>query len=190
MPITSESVIMIAAFLLVGVETGGQIEKITRTFGVDWPHLIAQIISFCIVCAVLYRFAYGPILKMLEERRQQIALGLANADKIKAELARTEAQRQEVMMQANVQATRLIEEARAAAAQVQEQETRKAIAAAEQIIVKSREAAAQDYARMLADLKREVGRLVVQTTASVTGKILTTEDQRRLSEETTKRLTV
>ena len=155
----------------------------------DWPHLVAQIISFCIVSAVLYRFAYRPILKMLEERRRQIELGLANAEKIKAELARTEAMRQEVMVQANTQATRLIEEARAAAARVQQQETQKAIAAAEQIIVKSREAAAQDYAHMLAELKREVGRLVVQTTASVTGKILTLEDQRRLAEEAAKQLT-
>src|SRR6266481_5295238 len=161
-----------------------QIEQVARTFGVDWPHLIAQIFSFSIVCALLYKFAYKRVLTILEERRQRIAEGLANAEKIKAELARAEAQRQEVLTQANAQATKLIEEARAAAARVQEQETQKAIAAAEQIISKAREAAAQDHARMLAELKREVGRLVVQTTATVTGKILTPEDQRRLAEET------
>jgi len=175
--------------LLLGVEPGGQVEKIARTFGVDWSHLAAQIISFCIVCALLYRFAYRPILKVLDERRRQIALGQANAEKIKAELAKTEAQRQEVMMQANAQATRLIEEARAAAAQVEKQETQMALAAAERIIVKSREAAAQDYARMFAELKREMGRLIVRTSAAVTGKILTPEDQRRLAEETAKQLT-
>ena len=70
------------------------------------------------------------------------------------------------------------------AARVQEQETQKAIAAAEQIIVKAAKPPPQDHARMLAELKREVGRLVVQTTATVTGKILTPEDQRRLAEET------
>jgi len=181
---------MNALCLLAQVTSAGRPERIVTIFGVDWPHLIAQIISFCIVCAVLYRFAYRPILKMLEERRQLIARGLENSEKIKAELAKTEAQRHEVMIQANAQATRLIDEARLAAVRLQEAETAKAIAAAEQIIVKAREAAAQDYARMLADLKHEVGRLVVQTTASVTGKILTSEDQRRLSEETAKRLTV
>jgi F-type H+-transporting ATPase subunit b len=165
-------------------------ERIVTTFGVDGPHLIAQIISFCIVCFVLYRFAYRPILKMLEERRQQIAQGIANAEQIKAELSKTEAQRKEVMMQANAQATKFIEEARAVAARLQEQEAQKAIATAEQILAKAREAAAQDYERMLADLKREVGRLVVQTTAMVTGKILTPEDQKRLAEETEKQLTV
>ena len=172
--------------LLAQAGGGGPVQEIARTFGVDWSHLGAQIISFCIVCALLYKFAYKRVLAMLEERRQEIAEGLANAEKIKAELARTEAQRQEVMAQVNAQATKMIEEARAAAASVQERETQKAIAAAEQIVVKAREAASQDHLRMLSELKREVGRLVVQTTAAVTGKVLTPEDQRRLAEEAAK----
>ena len=179
---------MMALLLLTSPAAGGQIEEIANTFGVDWPHFLAQVVSFAIVCVLLHRFAYKSILGMLEERRQQIAQGMANADQIKAELARTEAQRHEVIEQANGQATRLIEEARAAAARVQQEETQKAIAAAEQIIARAREATLQDHARMLAELKREVGRLVVQTTGAVTGKILTSEDQRRLAEETAKRL--
>ena len=177
---------MNALALLAEANSEGAVQEIARTFGVDWPHLVAQIISFGIVCVILYKFAYQRVLTMLEERRQRIAEGLANAEKIKAELSRTEAQRQEVIAQANTQATKLIEEARAAAARVQEVETQKAIATAEQIIAKAREAAAQDHARMLTELKREVGRLVVQTTSTVTGKILTQEDQRRLAEETAK----
>jgi F-type H+-transporting ATPase subunit b len=163
-------------------------EQTAQTFGVDWSHFISQVISFVIVAVLLQRFAYKPILQVLEQRRQRIAEGLANADRIKAELAKTEAARQEVLNQANIQANRLIEEARAAAARVQEQETQKAITAAEQIIAKAREAAAQDHARMLAELKREVGHLVVATTARVTGKILTPQDQQRLTEETTRQL--
>jgi len=180
------NVFLLAAQVAVNTERP---ERIVTTFGVDWPHLLAQVASFCIVCFILYRFAYRPILKMLEARRQQIAQGLANAEQIKAELARTEVQRQEVMAQANAEATKFIEEARAAASRLQERETQKAIAVAEQILAKAREAAAQDYARMLAELKKEVGRLVVQTTATVVGKILTPEDQRRLAEETVKELT-
>jgi F-type H+-transporting ATPase subunit b len=167
---------------------GGQVEQIARTFGVNWPQLGAQIISFGIVCALLYRFAYRRVLAMLEERRQQIAQGLANAAQIKAELARTEAQRQEVIAQANAQATQLIEEARAAAARLRQEETQRATAAAEEIVTRAREATKRDHARMLAELKREVGRLVVQTTAAVAGRVLTVEDQVRLAEETARRL--
>src|SRR5258708_15233013 len=120
-----------------------------KEFGVDWPHFIAQVISFCIVAFLLHRFAYKRVVDMLEERRARIAEGLANAEKIKAELARAEAQRQEVLTQANAQATKLIEEARAAAARVQDQETQKAISAAEQNITKAREAPAPEQAPML-----------------------------------------
>ena len=165
-----------------------QAQAVAATFGVDWPHLFAQIVSFCIVCFILYRFAYRPVLTMLEVRRQQIALGVANEERIKAELARTEAQRQEVMAQANAQATKFIEEARAAAARLHEQESQKAVAAAEEVLVKARDAAARDHETMLSELKREVGRLVVETTAAVTGKILTPADQRRLVEETAKQV--
>jgi F-type H+-transporting ATPase subunit b len=149
---------------------------------------VAQVISFSIVAFLLARFAYKPILSILAERRRQIADGLANAEKIKQELARTEEMRREVLDKANAQATALIQEARAAAARVQEQETQKAVAQAEQIITKAREATTLEHARMLTDLKREVGRLVVRTTGVVTGKILTADDQSRLAEETQRQL--
>ena len=163
-------------------------KEISRTFGLDFPHFIAQVVSFLIVAGLLAKFAYGPILKVLEERRHRIADGLANADKIKAELARTEASRLEILNKANTQANKLIEEARTAAARVLEQETQKAIATAEQIISKAKEAAAADRSKMLSELRREVGNLVVDTTAKVTGKILTADDQKRLATETTQQL--
>src|SRR5215472_7299614 len=168
---------MSALAVLTALNSGGQAEEIARTFGVDWPHLVAQMISFGIVCFLLHRFAYKRVLAMLDDRRKRIEQGLANTEKIKAELAESEAHRQEVLQQANAQAKRLIEEARAAAARVQADESRKAIAAAE-----------QDYARMLAQLKHDVGHLVVQTTAVVAGKVLTPDDQRRLAEETARQI--
>ena len=174
--------------LLLFADGGGQIEEIARTFGVDWPHLISQMISFSIVCGLLYWFAYKPVLKMLATRRELIAQGLANSQKIEAELAKTEAQRQDVLARATVESSRLIEEAREAAAKLREQEAQKAINTAERIIGKAQEAAAQDRTRMLAELKRDVGRLVVMTTANITGKILSPEDQQRLVEEAAREL--
>ena len=175
-------------FILFAAATENPILEISRTFGFNTHHFISQVISFLIVAALLYKFAYKKVLNVLEERRVEIANGLANADKIKVELARTEAARQEVLNNANAQANKLIEEARAAAARVQEVETQKAIAQAADIVSKAKQAAEAEHARMLADLKREVGRLVVDTTSKVTGKILSVDDQKRLAEETNKQL--
>src|ERR1700761_4640151 len=156
--------------------------------GIQPNILLAQTISFAVVFFVLWKFAYGPIFNMLNARREKIAASLANADKIKADVARTEAERQKILATAGDQANKLIDDARQAAARVREQETQKAIASAEQIVTKAREAAAQERAQMLADLRREVGRLVVKTTSTVTGKVLTADDQRRLADETQKQL--
>jgi F-type H+-transporting ATPase subunit b len=153
-------------------------------FSVDLPHFIAQCISFLIVAFVLHRYAYKPVLTMLEERKKRIKEGLDNAEQIKQELANTQTRTQEIMVQAGQQAAKMIEEARAAAAKVQEQETQKAIAVAQSIVDKARQAAQAEHAKMLADLRREVGRLVVDATVKVTGKLLTIEDQKRLAEET------
>jgi F-type H+-transporting ATPase subunit b len=178
------SLILLAAT----TEPGNPVQEIARTFGWEPRLFLSQVALIIILAIVLKKFAYGPVIQMLAERRKRIEEGLANADKIKAELARAEAERQQILAKANDQANKLIEEARAAAAKVQEQETQKAIQQAEQIMAKAREAAAADHARMLADLKREVGRLVVETTSRVTGKVLTADDQKRLAEETSKQL--
>jgi F-type H+-transporting ATPase subunit b len=163
-------------------------KRTAETFGVDWPHFIAQLVSFCLVAALLYKLAYKRILNVLEERRQTIAQSLANAEKIKQELANAQAKAQEIINQADAQARKLIEEARGAAARVQEQETQKAIVAANQIVAKAREASEAELTRMKGELRKELVRLVAETTAKVSGKVLTLDDQKRLAEETTKEL--
>src|SRR5262249_23077551 len=149
-----------------------------NTFGVDWPHLISQIVSFAIVCVLLQRFAYKPVLSMLQHRRQEIAQGIAEREQIKNMLGQAEVRRQEILDHAEAQASKLIQEAHLAAAQVREKETQKALAAAEQIIVKSREAVTQEHNRMLRELKQELGILVIEATSMATRKILSPEDQR------------
>ena len=181
----------VLALLVQTHETAGaEVDSIARTFGVSWSHLTAQMISFGIVCAILYRLAYKPVLRMLEERRTQIAQGLENTAKINAALAEIDAKRQQTIAQAQAQGAQLVAEAREVARRLHLQETQRAAAAAEQIIAAAREAANQEHARMLADLKREVGRLVTQTTAAVIGKVLTADDQRRLAEDSAKQLSV
>ena len=74
------------------------------------------------------------------------------------------------------------------AARVGRDEIRKAKMVAEQILNRAHEAAERDRVSTLAEVKRQIGRLVVHTTAAVTGKILTRDDHRRLVEETTRQL--
>ncbi len=153
------------------------------TFGWNPWLFLSQVISFAIVAFLLRRFAYKPILAVLEDRRRRIEEGLINADKIKKELAEAEKRYQEIVAKANADAQKMIDEARESSAHLAERKQQEAISAAEQIIAKAREAAALEHERTMESMKRELGRLVVETTAKVTGKVLTSEDQKRLQEE-------
>ena len=168
-------------FLAAGILD--QARETAEQFGWEPKLFLSQVISFIIVALVLKRFAYKPILAVLEERRQRIAEGLLNAEKIKQQLAEAEQRYQEILAKANAQAQKMIDEARESAGHVAERKQQEAIAAAEQIIAKAHEATELERERTMTDLKRELGRLVVNTTAKVTGKVLTSEDQRRLQEE-------
>ncbi len=167
----------------------GDIAKQTgEQFGFNTSLFISQVVSFCIVAFLLHRFAYKPILTVLEQRRQTIAKGLADAEQIKRDLANAQAKSQELINQASTQANKIIEEARAAAAKVTETETQKAVAAAQDIINKARQSNDAELARMKSELRKEIGTLAVKAAMQVTGKVLTPEDQRRLAEETNRQL--
>ena len=172
----------------IGSDLSQMAHDTAQRFGMDVPHFAAQCVSFAIVAFLLHRYAYKPILTVLGERKQRIKESLDNAEKIKKELAGAQTKAHEILVQAGQEASKLIEEGRAAAARVQEQETQKAIAAAQSIVDKARQATQAEHARMLAELRREVGRLVVNTTAKVTGKVLTLDDQQRLIEDTNREL--
>jgi F-type H+-transporting ATPase subunit b len=141
------------------------VDQIVGTIGVNWPHLIAQTISFSVVCALLYGFAYTPLMETLEARRQQMTQGLANTAKINAQLAAIEARRQELLAAARVEAAGIITDARIAARRLTEQEAARAKALGEQILQHARETAEEERRRLIADAS----------------KALSEADQRRLT---------
>jgi F-type H+-transporting ATPase subunit b len=164
------------------------VAEIADQFGVTWPLLISQTILFVIVAVALKKFAYGPVVKELQERRTKIEEGLANAEQMKQELANAQAKATEILTQANATGNKLIEEARQSAAKVLESETQKAVATANDIITKARQAGEAEVVRLKGELRKEFGRLVVATSAKVTGGILTPDQQSRMAEETSKQL--
>ena len=174
----------------IGEELGKTASDIGLKFGFNTQSLVSQIISILIVSILLQKFAFKPILAILEERRLRISEGLLNAEKIKTQLAESEVRYKEILSKANVEAQRVIDEALSTAGTLGEKERQRAISDAAQIIAKAREATAQEHSQMLGQLKRELGRLVIDTTSKVTGKVLTAEDQQRLTEESTRGVSV
>jgi F-type H+-transporting ATPase subunit b len=162
--------------------------KVAQQFGVYWPNLIAQVILFAIVYYVLKKYAFQAVISMLEERRRRIEEGQLNAEKIKKQLAEAQAKYEEILAKANAESQRLLDEVRASGDRLAEQKRQEAITAAEQIALKAQEAIALERDKIMAEMKRELGRLVVDTTARVTGKVLSPEDQQRINEEAARQI--
>src|SRR5438270_4916520 len=136
-----------------------------ETFGWNPWLFLSQVISFGIVALLLRRFAYKPIQAVLEERRRKIEEGQINAEKIRQQLIEAEKRHAEILAKANAEAQKMIDEARESSTHLAERNRQEAIAAAEQIIAKAREASAMEHERQMEKLKRELGRLVIDTTA-------------------------
>lgn len=162
--------------------------QIFSTFGVTLPKIIAQVILFLIVYFVLSKYAFGPVLAMLNERRRRIEEGQHNAEKIKRQLAEAELRYQEILRKANEEAGKLLEEARLSSELHSQKATQQAIKDAEGIIHRAKESIELERGKMISDVKKELIGLVVDTTAKVAGKVLTSDDQKRLSDETARQL--
>ena len=158
--------------------------SILETFGLEWPKFISQVIIVLIVYFILSKYAFGPVLAMLEVRRRRIAEGETNLQTIEAELSKAEEKVHGMLAKANADAERLIAEARESAEAVRGQKTHEAIKEAQQIIEKAREASKLEHESAMSELKRDFGRLVVDATSKVTGKLLDYKDQKRINEET------
>jgi F-type H+-transporting ATPase subunit b len=156
--------------------------------GIDWPRFIAQTINFAIVLWVLNRFAFRPVLRLLEERRARIAESLQNAERIQKELAAAEEARREILQKANVQASQLIADAEQTARLQGERLLKEAAEESERILAKARARTEQEQRESRAVVRREVGELVLALTAKVSGKVLSAEDQERLRAETVAQL--
>src|SRR5256884_2317217 len=144
--------------LIAAAAAGGitdTLKDTADTFGWNWELFLSQVISFAIVAFLLRRFAYKPILAVLEDRRRKIEEGQLNAEKIRKELAEAEKRYQEIVGKANADAQRMIDEARESSAHLADRKQQEAIAAAEQIVAKAKEAAALEHDRQMQNLKRD-----------------------------------
>jgi F-type H+-transporting ATPase subunit b len=157
------------------------IQSIFGPFGVKPYLLLAQTINFAIVCYIIYRFAFKPVLATLDERQKKIAEGLQYTEDMKVKLADAKRQHSEILRRASVEAQQIVTNARNAAKGMVDKATAAAAQQAESIVKKGEAAVALERQQMLAALRREVASLVLDTTTRVLARDLTNEERSRFS---------
>ena len=189
LPVLAEATGQVAEATSAHAASVNPITEITQTFGVNLPAIIGQIVNFCIVAFVLWRFAFKPILATLDERQKKIADGLRYADETKARLDSAQQEIAETLKKAQSEASAIIEQSRKAAKEVAERETAAATERANSLITKAQEAIELEKQKMLAEARTEIARLVIATTQRVLAKELNDTDRARYNEAAARELT-
>ena len=154
--------------------------EVLDNFGVKPVLVLAQIVNFVILLFLLKKFAYKPILKVLDERKYKIETSLKQAEEIEIKLAETEKNQKEIIGNAERESTKIIEEAKNAAKKLQEDTlvgTNKKIEETKQ---KKKEASKVESEKMGSEVKTDMARLVAEMTKKIIGKTLSNKDTENL----------
>jgi F-type H+-transporting ATPase subunit b len=151
--------------------------------GINLPVLVAQLVNFTVLLVVLRLVAWGPLTKMLDERRERIADSLSAADQAKAQVAESERQVQEQVEASRREAQQLIGQAQEIAARIQADARTQAQADAEATLVRARNEIQLERDTAIADLRKEFADLTISAAEKVINQSLDRGQHRRLIEE-------
>lgn len=154
-----------------------------KDFGVNPILLAAQVVNFFLLLLILKKFLYGPILKVLFERRKKIEDSLKNAEEIEKRLLETNEKIDKMLLKASSHAQKIVDEAKKAGVQIIEEARQKAAKDAENIIKKAVEVGRLEVERMMVEARAQLLDLAVALFHKVTGKVITNDDQKKLFEK-------
>lgn len=151
--------------------------------GINLGFFIFQVLNFSVVAVLLYAWAYKPIVKMLEERKNKVAQGLEDARVAAEARENAEEEAKNILAEAQTKANQVVSEA----TQRAEEAAKQVKASAEQDLEKQRNAAMIEAElerdRMLADVRGQIGALAVAASQKLIGEALTEERQHALINE-------
>ena len=148
-------------------------------FGIHWQLLLIQTLNFSAVVAILYYFAFKPILKTIDARREKIEEGLRYTEKMKQKLDQADILVDNKLSQAKDEARQIIEEARAQAKEYSEKQRLEIDQLTRGMLEESKRTIEEEKAKMVGELKKDVKVLVADVVAKVLSKSLTDEERQK-----------
>jgi F-type H+-transporting ATPase subunit b len=155
-----------------------------ESLGINGWNFIVQMIAFLVFVYLLWRFAVGPIVRVLDQRQARISESLMAAERMQVELRETQAKNDEVMAQARREAQELLNTARQNAEQVETRARERAEASADEFLGRAQETLRQETAQARQQLRQEVADLAVIAAGRIIQKEITPADQKQIIEAT------
>ena len=145
--------------------------------------MIWTLIAFAITFFVLRKYAFGPIQKAIDERRDRIRQAVEEADNARNEARELLEQNRAVLAQARSEAADILAEARKVGDAQIDRAKQEAESERQRRLEDTRKQIEAETTRAIGQIRSEVADLTLEATARVVGKVLDTADQKRLVEE-------
>ncbi len=160
--------------------------ELLNNLGINGKLLLAQIVNFLILLFVLHRYAYKPVLKILNDRTEKIEKGLGDAEEAKKKLLEITEKEKVVLGEARKEAQTIIDSAEKTALKNKEDLLDEAKKKSEEIVSNTQKQLEEEKKKMLSEIKSEIAELVVLATDKVIGEKLNSEKDKKLIEEAIK----
>ena len=145
--------------------------------------MIWTIVCFLVVLFVLKRWAFGPIEKTIETRRQRIEDSITEADNARAEARNLLEEHKKLIAQAKSESEEILAEARRVADAQRERVREETEEDRQRRLEETRRQIEQATTQALGQIRDEVGKLSLLAAEKITRKSLTSDDQQRLIDE-------
>lgn len=156
--------------------------ELISKLGIDWKLLVANTITFFIVLWVLRKFAYRPIMNVLERRQQTISDGLQAAKQSGEELTAMQQEKQVVLKAAKVEAQAIISAAKEQGETVKQKLAEQATSESTATLERTKELLDRERQAMVRQAKVELADLVVTATTKVLDQTLDAKTRTHLSD--------
>ncbi len=154
--------------------------EIIHTLGIEWQQLLAQTVNFMIIMGVLTFFAYKPLLRTLDARRDRIRESMETADRIQRESKQLDSLRSEVLSKADAQSGVMLEKAKKDAESVKKEILDNARKEADDLLAKARQQVSDERRRFYEEVHSQLTGIIVSMTQKVLEREFSPADQKRI----------
>ncbi|MDO8658670.1 MAG: F0F1 ATP synthase subunit B [Candidatus Levybacteria bacterium] len=162
--------------------------EIIKNFGVDPVYLGAQIINFVIILYFLRRFLYKPVFEMLKKREREIKEGLEKTEEVRKLLEKTIEDEKNILKKAQNQATKIIDDAKNEAMEIQKATEEFAKKQSEKIIIEAREQIFRETKEAEERLTAHVSKLAVVFLQKALIELFSPKEQEEIMSKAIKKL--
>jgi F-type H+-transporting ATPase subunit b len=146
----------------------------------DYGQIVTQILGFLIVLWIMKRFAWKPLLRILEERKKRVQSELDEAERRKADMEALRQQYEDKLKSIDAEARVRLQEAVKNAQKIASEIKEEARTDVKEMLGRARDEIARDRAQALVELRNEVVNMAVKASEKILRQTLDAEKHRKM----------